>query len=247
MLKVKHLMVFFENALALNDANLEVHKGEVVGVIGPNSAGKTVLVNSISGLIIDMKVKEAREGGIRITLRGEISYEGENIIDAPPIYRVKKGIVLSRERHPVFRDSNVVENLKIAGYLRNGHEVKEGIERAFRIFPRLEKLKGKRAGFLSGGEQQMLTVSMALMVRPRLLLMDEPLIGLSPVIQADLVRAVSEIQREGVTILVTAQFAWALLPVMDRGYVMENGMITISGTGRELMENPEVKAAYLGV
>lgn len=247
MLEIKHLMVFFENALALNDVNLEVNEGEVVGVFGSNSAGKTTLMNSISGLIVDIKTKEDRRGGERITLLGEINYEEENIIEAQPNYRVRKGIGLSRERHPVFRDSDVVENLRIAGILRKGREVKEGIEHTFRIFPPLKELKHKKAGFLSGGEQQMLAIGMALMTTPRLLLMDEPLLGLSPATQADLVKVVREIRQEGVTILITEQFARPLLPIINRGYVMENGIVILSGTGQELMENPEVKAAYFGL
>ena len=140
LLEVKHLMVFFENALALNDANLEVHEGEMVGVFGSNSAGKTTLMNSISGLIVDMKTKEARRGGERITLLGEIIYGEENILETQPSYRVKKGIGSSRERHPVFRDSDVLENLKIAGFLRSGREVKQGIEHVLGILPALKEL-----------------------------------------------------------------------------------------------------------
>jgi branched-chain amino acid transport system ATP-binding protein len=247
MLEVKHLMVFFENALALNDVNLEINEGEMIGVFGSNSAGKTTLMNSISGLIIDMKTKEARRGGERITLFGEINYEEENIINTQPSYRVKKGIGLSRERHPIFRESDVEENLRIAGYLCNRQQVRERSRRVFRMFPPLKELRHRRAGFLSGGEQQMLAIGMALMTNPRLFLMDEPLLGLSPAIQADLVKAAKEIQKEGVTILVTEQFARPLLPVIDRGYVMENGIIILSGTGQELLKNPEVKAAYFGV
>jgi len=247
LLEIKHLMVFFENALALSDVNLEVNEGEMIGILGANSAGKTTLVNSISGLIFDMKTKEARRGGVRINLWGEILYKGESIVNTPPYYRTKKGIGLSRERHPIFRDSDVLENLKIAGYLRKNREIKKGIERVFRIFSPLEVLKHRKSGFMSGGEQQMLAIGMALMTNPRLLLMDEPLLGLSPALQADLVRASREIQKEGVTVIVTEQFARPLMPVIDRGYIIENGIIVISGTGPELMDNPEIKAAYFGV
>ena len=122
MLQVKNLMVFFENALALNDFSMEVHQGEIVGVIGSNSAGKTTLMNALSGLIIDMRIKELRKGGERITLYGDVVYQKENITWLKPSERVKKGIVLSRERHPVFPESSVMENLKIAGYLRTKPE-----------------------------------------------------------------------------------------------------------------------------
>jgi len=247
MLEVRNLMVFFENALAINDLSLQVQKGEIVGVLGSNSAGKTTLMNTISGLMIDIKRKEDRRGGERITILGEILYEGEDITDAKPDVRVKKGIVLSRERHPVFPESSVEENLKIAAYLRRDSEIGKTIEFVSGLFLHLRKIMKRKAGFCSGGEQQMLAISMALMTRPRLLLMDEPLLGLSPLLQRDLTRAVREIRQEGVTILVTEQFARPLLPVIDRGYVIENGIPVLSGTGKELMDNPEVKAAYFGV
>jgi len=247
MLKVKNLMVFFENALAINDLSLEVQKEEIVGVLGSNSAGKTTLMNTISGLIIDMKKKEDRRGGERITVLGEITFEGENISTTKPSERVKKGIILSRERHPIFPDSNVEENLKIATYLRRDSEIHKSFEFVYSIFPRLKELKKRKGGFCSGGEQQMLSIGMALMTRPRLLLMDEPLLGLSPALQRDLGRAIRKIRGEGVTILITEQFARPLLPIIDRGYVIENGTLILSGTGKELVDNPEVKAAYFGV
>lgn len=247
MLEVKTLTVFYENALALNEVSLEVRQGEVVGVFGSNSAGKTTLMNTIAGLTLDMKIKEERRGGERITVLGEVAFEGENILYTKPSDRVRRGIVLCRERHPVFRESSVEENLKISGYLREGHEVREGMQFVFDLFPHLHNLRSRKGGLLSGGEQQMLAIGMALVARPRLLLMDEPLLGLSPALQADIVRAINEIQRQGITILVAEQYARPILPIIDRGYVMENGILTVRGTGQELMDNPEVKAAYFGM
>jgi len=247
MLEVKNLMVFFENALALNDLSLEVKKGEIVGVLGSNSAGKTTLMNTISGLILDMKKKEERRGGERISVLGELRFEGSDILQMRPSERVRRGIVLSRERHPIFRDSDAVENLKIAGYLRKRGEVKERIEFIFRLFPHLKEIRKRKAGLLSGGEQQMLAIGIALVAKPRLLLMDEPLLGLSPMLQADLARAMKDIREEEITVLVTEQFARTLLPVIDRGYVIENGMLVFTGTRKELYDNPEVKSSYLGI
>ncbi len=247
MLEIKNLMVFFENALAINDLSLGVQKEEIVGVLGSNSAGKTTLMNTISGLIIDIKRKEDRKGGERITVLGEIKFEGEEIINTSPDERVKKGIVLSRERHPIFPDSSVEENLRIAAYLRRDSEIKKTFDFVYTVFLHLREIKKRKAGFCSGGEQQMLAIGMALMTKPRLLLMDEPLLGLSPVLQRDLTRAIKQIRREGVTILVTEQFARPLLPIIDRGYVIENGILILFGTGKELMDNPEVKAAYFGI
>ena len=248
MLEVKNLMVFFENALALNGLSLEVNRGEIIGVIGSNSAGKTTLMNTISGLIIDMRIKEKRKGGERITLYGQVMYEGRDITESPPNQRVKLGIVLSRERHPIFPESSVLENLKIAGYLRKKWEIKESIDFVFELFPVLTKLKKRNAGFLSGGEQQMLAIGMALVVRPSLLLLDEPLLGLSPMMQQSVVEAIVSLNRDsGITVLLSEQFARPVLPMINRGYVVENGMLTLSGTGDELMNNPEIKAAYFGV
>lgn len=248
MLEVNDLMVFFENALALNSLNLEVREGEIVGLIGSNSAGKTTFMNTISGLIIDMRIKEKRKGGERISVYGSIVYNGEDITEMSPVERVKRGVVLSRERHPVFAESSVVENFKIAGFLRKKSEIKETMEFVFSLFPPLEKLKNRKAGFLSGGEQQMLAIGMALVVRPKLLLLDEPLLGLSPLMQKAVVDTIVTLNRDsGITVLLSEQFARPVLPMVDRAFVVENGMLTLSGTGAELMSNPEIKAAYFGV
>jgi len=241
-------MVFFENAIALNDFSMNVKKGEIVGVIGSNSAGKTTLMNTISGLIIDMKIKEQRKGGERITLYGEIIFQGEDITETQPFERVKKGLVLSRERHPIFPESDVAENLKIAGHDVKKSELAQRMDYVYTLFPALVNLKQRKAGFLSGGEQQMLAVGMALILKPSLLLLDEPLLGLSPMMQNMLVAAIADLKKEsGITILITEQFARPILPMIDRGYVIENGMLALFGTGKELMDNPEVKSAYFGV
>ena len=248
MLEVKNLMVFFENAIALNDFSMNVNQGEIVGVIGSNSAGKTTLMNTVSGLIIDMKIKEQRKGGERITLYGEIIFQGEDISETQPYDRVKKGLVLSRERHPIFPESDVVENLKIAGHQVKKSELKDRMDYVYSIFPALVNLKSRKAGFLSGGEQQMLAIGMALILKPTLLLLDEPLLGLSPMMQNMLVEAIADLKKEsGITILITEQFARPILPMIDRGYVIENGMLALFGTSMELMDNPEVKSAYFGV
>lgn len=248
MLEVKNLMVFFENALALNNFCLKLESGKIVGVIGPNSAGKTTLMNTLSGLIIDMQVKEKRKGGERITVYGDILYQGENITRKKPDVRVRKGIVLSRERHPVFPESSVLENLKIAGYLRNKRETEDAISFVFHLFPALVDLRKNKAGFLSGGEQQMLAIGMALVAKPKLLLLDEPLLGLSPMMQKTLIDTIVTLNREsGITVLLSEQFARPVLPVIDHGYILENGMLTLEGSGMELMKNPEIKSAYFGI
>jgi len=232
----------------LNDFSMTVQSGGIVAVIGSNSAGKTTLMNTLSGLIIDTKLKEQRKGGERITIYGKIVFNGEDITDLYPSERVKRGMVLCRERHPIFPESDLLENLWIAGYLRKKPEIRKAIDYVFELFPTLVRLKSRKAGFLSGGEQQMLTIGMALVVKPTLLLLDEPLLGLSPMMQTTLVDAIKKISLEtGLTIVISEQFARPILPMIDHGYIIENGMMTLDGTGLELMENPEVKGAYFGV
>lgn len=247
LLSVQNLMVFYENALALNDLSLEIAEGEIVAVLGSNSAGKTTLMNTVSGLILDLKRKEARKGGVRIGIAGTIAYDGVDVTAMKPTERVKRGLVVCQERHPVFRDSDVLENLRIAGFLQSRAETGRRMEMVLSLFPILQKLRRRRAGLLSGGEQQMLAIGIALVVGPRLLLMDEPLLGLSPMLQKELALSIRGIRERGITMLVTEQFARPLIPVIDRGYVVENGMLVFQGSRDALRENPEVRSAYLGI
>lgn len=247
MLEIENLMVFYENGLAINNLSLQVRAGEIVGLVGSNGAGKSTLMYTISGIILYRKTKEERKGGERITIFGKIHFEAQNIADLKPSARVKKGIVLCPERRRVFPESSVLENLKIGSYLRTRRERAQMLETIWSLFPDLAALQTRHAGFLSGGEQQMLAIGRALMARPRLLLLDEPLLGLAPALQIKVVQTIRAIRDSGVTVLVAEQYARPILPIIDRGYVIESGSITLSGTGRELVENPHVKAAYFGV
>ena len=248
MLEVKNLMVFYENAIAINNINMRCRQGGVTGVFGANSAGKSTLMYAISGIILDVKKKEEMKGGERITVLGTISFEGTDITHLKPSARAKRGIVLCPERRRIFPESTALENLKIGGYLATKAQAKKTLEYVFTIFPPLKALKGREGGFLSGGEQQMLAIGRALMAQPKLLLLDEPLLGLSPLMEAMLARSIRDInQQTGITILISEQYARPVLPIVHHAYILENGGAVLEGTAKELMDNPDVKSAYFGL
>jgi branched-chain amino acid transport system ATP-binding protein len=248
ILEIKDLMVFYENAIAINNVHLTCRKGEVTGVFGANSAGKSTLMYTISGIILDVKRKERMRGGERITVIGKILYEDRDIIAVEPSERAKAGIVLCPERRRIFQESTVLENLKIGGILATREQARKTMEYVFALFPHLRSLKKREGGFLSGGEQQMLAIGRALMAQPKLLLLDEPLLGLSPLMEEILARAVKDINRQtGITTLVAEQYARPILPIIQYGYVLENGGAVLEGTSQELIDNPDVKSAYFGL
>ncbi len=246
MLEANRLVVFYENALALNEVSIRVGPGEVVGVFGSNGAGKTTLLNTLAGLTQVYARHEARRGGIRVTVAGQVRLDGQNITHWDVSERVRRGLMLCRERRAVFRDLTVAENLRLGGYLRPRKEVEEGIQLACQVMPPLRRLWRRPAGILSGGEQQMVAIGMALAARPRWLLLDEPLLGLSPALQGEIIRVIVEICRSGVAVLVAEQYARAVLPVVDRGYVVESGALVFEGSRTDLLARPEVQAAYFG-
>lgn len=248
ILEIKNLMLFYENAVAINNINITVNEGKIVGIFGSNSAGKSSLMLCISGIILDVRKKEVMKGGERITVTGEIKFRGENVLSVEPSERAKKGIILCPERRLIFPESSALENLRIGGYLASKAQAKKTLEYVFTLFPELEKLKRRAGGFLSGGEQQMLAIGRALMAQPKLLLLDEPLLGLAPSIEIRLARAIKIINKEiGITIVVSEQYARPILPIVDYAYVLENGGLVAEGTGSELLENPDVKEAYFGM
>ena len=248
MLEIKNLMVFYENAIAINNINIKCQGGKVTGIFGANSAGKSTLMNTISGIILDVKKKEKMKGGERITVLGNITFDGMDITYISPSQRARKGIILCPERRRIFPESSTLENLKIGGYLATKAQAKNTLEYIFTIFPSLKNLKKKAGGFLSGGEQQMLAIGRALMAQPKLLLLDEPLLGLSPMMVSMLARSIHDINLQtGITILITEQYARPILPIVHHGYVLENGGAVLEGNSQELMENPDVKSAYFGL
>jgi branched-chain amino acid transport system ATP-binding protein len=248
MLEAVDLMVFYENMLALNNISITCSDNQIVGVFGANSAGKSTLMYALSGIMLDIQKKEDMAGGERITLTGDVVFQGESIMNLKPSLRARAGIVLCPERRRLFKESSVLENLRIGGYLATRAQAKYTLDYVMNMFPALEKLKNRLGGFLSGGEQQMVAIGRALMAQPKVLLLDEPLLGLSPLMQATLIKAVKVIQQEtGIAVIVAEQYARPVFPIVDYAYILENGAAVMEGTREELMGNPDVKSAYFGV
>lgn len=247
MMKAKDLMVFYENMLALNNVTITCESRQVVGVFGANSAGKSTLMSALSGILLDVKHKETMKGGERISVFGEITFEDKAIHELKAHERARMGIVLCPERRRLFPESTVFENLKIGAYLATRNQAKETLEYVMELFEPLQKHLKRPAGFLSGGEQQMVAVGRALMAQPRLLLLDEPLLGLSPSIQHTLVKSIPQIRSaRGISVIVTEQYARPVMPYVDYAYIVENGSTVLEGGREELMDNPDVKNAYFG-
>ena len=248
MLEGRELMVFYENMLALNNMSLQCESGSIIGVFGSNSAGKSTLMYALSGIILDIRKKEEMRGGERISLFGTILVDGDDITNMKPHERAKRGIVLCPERRRIFPESSVLENLKIGSYLSTKAEARENIAYVLDLFPRLKDHLKRQGGFLSGGEQQMLAIGRALMAKPKILLLDEPLLGLSPAYQDIVIDGTKAIRdTKGISIIVTEQYARPVMPIIDRAYILENGSSVLSGTKEELLDNPDVKSAYFGV
>ena len=233
MLQINDLHVNYGGIKALDGISLEVPDGEIVTLIGANGAGKSTTLRAITGL-----VKAAS---------GSIMWNGEELLGKPIDKIVASGIAMVPEGRRVFADLTVLENLKIGAYLRNDQEaIHQDIEWVYSLFPRLQERSWQYAGTLSGGEQQMLAVGRALMSRPQLIMMDEPSLGLAPLVVQDIFEIIKKVHSEGVTVLLIEQNANMALKVADHAYVLETGNITITGTGAELLVDERVKAAYLG-
>jgi branched-chain amino acid transport system ATP-binding protein len=247
MFDAQGLMLFYENMLALNNVSLSCREGQIVGVFGANSAGKSTLMYTLSGIMQDIQRKEEMSGGERITIRGTVMYQGRDISDLKPSHRARAGIILCPERRRIFPECTVTENLIIGAYLATSAQTKETLGYVLALFSTLHRISRRLGGFLSGGEQQMLAIGRALMAQPKLLLLDEPLLGLSPVIQYTLAKSIKEIRdQRGTSIIVAEQYARPVMPIIDYGYILENGASVVEGTNRELMDNPDVKSAYFG-
>ena len=233
MLEIKDLQVHYGGIHALRGISLNVEDGKIISLIGANGAGKSTTLKAIMGLVPKTS--------------GSVSYEGKDITGDKTKDIVKHGVILTPEGRRVFPDLTVDENLALGAYTRKDKiEIAKDLKLVFDLFPRLEERKWQRAGTLSGGEQQMLAVGRSLMGKPKLLMMDEPSLGLAPLIVKSIFGIIKEINKTGVNVLLIEQNAKAALEISDYGYVMETGVITISGTGKELLVNDQVRKAYLG-
>jgi branched-chain amino acid transport system ATP-binding protein len=233
MLVVENLFVNYGVIKALKDISCRVEQGEVVALIGANGAGKTTILNAVSGIVP--------------SLSGRITFQGREITGAPPHLIVRQGISQVPEGRRVFANMTVLENLEMGAYTRDDSKaVKEEIDQVFRRFPRLHERKNQLAKTLSGGEQQMLAIGRALMSRPKLLLLDEPSMGLAPMLVEQIFSIIQEINASGTTIMLVEQNANMALSIAHRAYVLETGEVVLSGDAKELARNPEVRRAYLG-
>ena len=231
MLKIDNLCVNYGGIKAVRDVSFEVPEGKIVTLIGANGAGKSTILRTITGLVHPAS--------------GSITYNGEELTKLPTYGIVNKGITLVPEGRHVFPDMTVLENLKIGAYLRKDN-LNDDIEWVYTLFPRLKERNWQQAGTLSGGELQMLAVGRALMSRPKLIMMDEPSLGLAPLIVKEIFNIIKEINKNGVTILLIEQNANMALHTADIAYVLETGTIALHGTGKELLANEKVKELYLG-
>ena len=231
ILEIKDLQVSYGGINAVKGVSLQVEQGKIITLVGSNGAGKSTILRSIAGIVKPQS--------------GEILYEGKDISGMSADKIVSKGITLVPEGRRVFANLTVLENLKIGAYLRKD-KIDDSVRYVYSLFPRLEERSWQLAGTLSGGEQQMLAVARALMSKPRLIMMDEPSLGLAPLIVRDIFDIIKTINSQGITVLLIEQNANMALKVCDKGYVMETGSIKMEGNGLELLENEEVKEAYLG-
>ena len=232
MLEVKNLHVSYGEIHALKGVALEIRRGEIVTLLGNNGAGKTTTLRAISGLLAPRE--------------GDVVFEGGSLVGVASHAIVRRGVTHVPEGRRIFNRLSVLENLEMGAFTRSDDEVRTDIDRVFGIFTRLQERRTQVAGTLSGGEQQMLAIGRALMAKPRLLLLDEPSMGLAPVLVEQIFETVQTINRQGVTILLVEQNAAMALSIAGRGYVLETGGIVLEGSARDLADNPEVRRAYLG-
>jgi len=248
LFEVENLTVCYDKAMIINDLSFHIDEGELVSLVGPNGAGKSTLLRAVTGLVSrEKKIKKGSIGG-DVTLTGKVTLAGVRIDQLPVHEIVKKGLIHCPERRRPFREMAVLENLQAGAYLiKDKLKVAESLEKVYQLFPILKDRSNQTSGTLSGGEQQMLAIGRSLMLHPKLLCIDEPSTGLSPMVREEVFEKIEEIKKMGITILLIEQEVNWAFKISNRNYVLSSGKIIAEGTGAELLENETLRKTYLGL
>jgi len=248
LLDVSHLTVSYDKAMLINDLSMGVDRGELVSLVGPNGAGKSTLLRTITGLVSWEKRVKKRSTGGEITIKGEVTFDGERIDRIPAHEIVKRGLIHCPERRRPFREMSVMDNLLAGSYLlKDKRQVEDNLKRVYELFPILQGRFNQISGTLSGGEQQMLAIGRAIMSIPKLLCIDEPSTGLAPIMRREVFQKIKEISALGITVLLVEQEVSTVFKMASRNYVLSSGKIIAEGPGEELLQNEVIRKTYLGL
>ena len=248
LLDVSHLTVSYDKAMLINDLSMGVDRGELVSLVGPNGAGKSTLLRTITGLVSWEKHVKKRSTGGEITIKGEVTFDGERIDRIPAHEIVKRGLIHCPERRRPFREMSVMDNLLAGSYLlKDKRQVEDNLKRVYELFPILQGRFNQISGTLSGGEQQMLAIGRAIMSIPKLLCIDEPSTGLAPIMRTEVFQKIKEISALGITVLLVEQEVSTVFKMASRNYVLSSGKIIAEGPGEELLQNEVIRKTYLGL
>jgi len=248
LLEVSHLTVSYDKAMLINDLSMGVDRGELVSLVGPNGAGKSTLLRSITGLVSWEKRVKKRSTGGEITIKGEVTFDGERIDRIPAHEIVKRGLIHCPERRRPFREMSVMDNLLAGSYLlKDKRQVQDNLKRVYELFPILQGRFNQISGTLSGGEQQMLAIGRAIMSIPKLLCIDEPSTGLAPIMRREVFEKIKEISALGITVLLVEQEVSTVFKMASRNYVLSSGKIIAEGSGEQLLQDEVIRKTYLGL
>ncbi len=248
LLEVSHLSVSYDKAMLINDLSMGVDKGELVSLVGPNGAGKSTLLRSITGLVSWEKHVKKRSAHGEITIKGEVTFDGERIDRIPAHEIVKRGLIHCPERRRPFREMSVMDNLLAGSYLlKDKRQVEDNLKRVYELFPILQGRFNQISGTLSGGEQQMLAIGRAIMSIPKLLCIDEPSTGLAPIMRREVFEKIKEISGLGITVLLVEQEVSTVFKMASRNYVLSSGKIIAEGSGEQLLQDEVIRKTYLGL
>ncbi|HEX9910375.1 MAG TPA: ABC transporter ATP-binding protein [Desulfatiglandales bacterium] len=248
LLEVSHLTVSYDKAMLINDLSMGVDRGELVSLVGPNGAGKSTLLRSITGLVLWEKRVKRRSAQGEITIKGEVTFDGERIDRIPTHEIVKRGLIHCPERRRPFREMSVMDNLLAGSYLlKDKRQVEDNLKRVYELFPILQGRFNQISGTLSGGEQQMLAIGRAIMSIPKLLCIDEPSTGLAPIMRREVFAKIKEISALGITVLLVEQEVSTVFKMASRNYVLSSGKIIAEGSGEQLLQDEVIRKTYLGL